>query len=51
MHYQGDDARQGNYKLKKIMNIPIASQVDDSYYNAASDTLQSPHSKNGNVLQ
>lgn len=39
MHYQGDDARQGNYSLKNF-EYSIASQVDDSYYNAASDTFK-----------
>lgn len=37
--YQGDDARQGDYSLKNFA-ISIASQVDKSYYNPASDALK-----------
>ncbi|MBJ6609712.1 MAG: hypothetical protein JG718_05070 [Candidatus Thiothrix moscowensis] len=36
IHYQGDDARQGDYSLKKFP-ITIATQVDNDYYNTPSD--------------
>ncbi|MBK7674968.1 MAG: glycosyltransferase family 1 protein [Candidatus Accumulibacter sp.] len=36
VHYQGDDARQGDYCLKNFP-ICIASQVDKQYYNPDSD--------------
>ena len=36
IHYQGDDARQGDYCLEKFP-ICIASQVDEDYYSTDSD--------------
>lgn len=37
--YQGDDARQGDYSLANF-KFSIASQVDSSYYNKASDEFK-----------
>lgn len=37
--YQGDDARQGDYCLANF-EISIATQVDDGYYNIASDEFK-----------
>lgn len=39
VHYQGDDARQGDYCLKNFP-ICIASQVGDEYYNSESDVYK-----------
>lgn len=36
IHYQGDDARQGDYSLEHF-DISIATQVPPGYYSAASD--------------
>ncbi|WP_199311950.1 hypothetical protein [Phormidium tenue] len=36
VHYQGDDARQGDF-CRKHFDITIAKQVDESYYNRRSD--------------
>lgn len=37
--YQGDDARQGDYSRKNF-EISIATQVDEHYYNPASDAMK-----------
>lgn len=39
VHYQGDDARQGEYSLEKF-KYSIASQVDNHYYNNSSDLFK-----------
>ena len=39
IHYQGDDARQGDYSSENF-EYNIASQVNDSYYNRYSDEFK-----------
>ena len=39
VHYQGDDARQGDYCLRHFEHT-IATEVDDSYYNGSSDEFK-----------
>jgi glycosyltransferase involved in cell wall biosynthesis len=39
VHYQGDDARQGDYCLNHF-KYNVTSQVDDTYYNSYSDAFK-----------
>lgn len=39
IHYQGDDARQGDYSLKNFQHS-IAQYVDEKYYSEATDSLK-----------